>query len=149
VTVDAALLAEKVTPPAEEHEPDRRKRRRPFLVGVAVGVAVLAVATSLLIAGLGRHGSSVTTTGVLSGNLPLCYGPSVDINLTPTLVVTAERAGNVVASVRLPATVAQHSYRLSLPPGTYLVRAGAWPASQVVVRAGSTTTADLPGGGCL
>jgi hypothetical protein len=120
--------------------------RRTIAVGVALLSFVLAGCTG---ASVDRHGSPIVSSGVLSGSVPLCYGPGPNMNLTPILRVTAEREGRVVASVRVPATDVRHSYRLSLPAGTYLVKAGSWPARQITVHAGSTTTADLPGGGCL
>ena len=89
------------------------------------------------------------TAGTLSGNVPLCYGPGPDLNLTPTLTVVAAQNGTTTASVTVPASVSAHTYRLTLPAGTYTVRAGAWPARVVDVPAGATTVADLPGGICL
>jgi hypothetical protein len=87
--------------------------------------------------------------GVLTGSVPLCYGPGLDLNLTPALTVVATQHGTTKAAVTVHATSAGHSYRLVLPAGTYDVRAGSWPARQVEVRPGSTTVADLPSGSCL
>jgi hypothetical protein len=81
--------------------------------------------------------------------VPQCYGPGPDTNLTPILLVVAAQGGKTKAAVTVPATVAAHSYQLSVPPGTYTVRAGKWPTRKVEVRAGAVTVADLPGGGCL
>jgi hypothetical protein len=150
MTMDAALLADEGTIPPVDNvpEPPRRTHRR-ALVLIAGAVALVALVASLLVAGVGRHGSPVASSGVLRGSVPLCYGPGLDTNLTPTLLVTAERDGRVIASVRVPATDAHHAYRLTLPAGTYLVKAGGWPARLITVHAGSTTTADLPGGGCV
>jgi hypothetical protein len=71
------------------------------------------------------------------------------MNLTPTVVVVAQQNGRTTGAVTVPATLATHTYQLTLPSGTYAVRAGAWPARQVIVRAGQTTSIDLPGGTCL
>jgi hypothetical protein len=88
------------------------------------------------------------TTGTLTGKVPLCYGPGPDTNITPTLKVVAMQNGEVKATVTVPATIAAHSYRLTLPPGTYTARAGAWEALRAIVRAGETTAVDLRGGIC-
>ena len=85
---------------------------------------------------------------MVSGQIPLCYGPGPDLNLTPTVVVTAARDGIVMVSVTLPDTDDEHTYHLRLAPGDYQIHAGSWPARSVHVAAGTTTTADLPGGGC-
>ena len=90
-----------------------------------------------------------STSGTLSGNVPLCYGPGPDLNVTPTLTVVAAQNGTIKASVTVPASISAHTYRLTLAAGTYTVRAGAWPTREVDVQAGATTVADLPGGICL
>lgn len=87
--------------------------------------------------------------GVVTGVVPLCYGPGPDMNLTPTLVVVATQQGSTTATVTVPATRAARTYRLSLPPGAYAVRAGSWPSVAVTIRAGGTSVVDLPGGVCL
>jgi hypothetical protein len=87
--------------------------------------------------------------GVVTGQIPLCYGPGPDLNLTPTVVVTVTGDGIQTISMTLPDTDDQHTYLLQLPAGNYRIRAGGWPARPVHVAAGMTTTADLPGGGCL
>ncbi len=92
---------------------------------------------------------AAATSGTLTGTVPICYGPGPNLNLTPTLLVMAAQNGTTEATVTVPATTSAHSYQLSLPPGTYAVRAGAWPTREVQVQAGKVTQADLPGGGCL
>lgn len=92
---------------------------------------------------------STATSGALAGNVPLCYGPGPDLNVTPTLKVIASQNGTAKGSIIVPASVSAHTYRLTLPAGTYTVRAGAWPTRKVEIHPGDTTQADLPGGVCL
>jgi len=134
----------------------RRRRTSARVVSAlaAVAVALVAVAAIVSIAAprdsdapLPATSASTPHMGLLIGRVPLCYGPLV--NLTPTLVVVAMQNGETKATVTVPATEAAPSYQLTLPPGTYTVRAGTWPTREATVRAGETTVADLPGGNCL
>jgi len=132
----------------------RAGQRRPRWLALGL-VSILAVGSGLAwVAAVSDSGpisavSGATPSGLLTGNVPLCYGPGPDLNLTPTLVVVATQNGKTKATRTVPATNAAHSYQLSLPAGTYTVRAGAWPTREVTVRAGAVTVADLPGLGCL
>jgi hypothetical protein len=94
------------------------------------------------------RGSSVASNGLVTGDLPLCAGPS-GYNLTPTLLVVASQDGQAKASAVLPSTSDAHRYQFSLPAGTYVLQAGTWPATTVDIQSGVTTVVDLPGGGCL
>ncbi len=128
------------------------RRTRVRLVSACVVASALVLAVIVFGSALGDGDRSATSTaraGAIGGNVPLCFGPGLDMNITPTLMVVAAQHGETRATVTVPATTAAHAYRLSLPPGTYTVRAGAWPARQVTVRAGETTAADLPGGTCV
>jgi len=101
---------------------------------------------SIFVAGCSRKSG---TPGAVTGQLPLCYGPGPDLNVTPTVDVTATRDRIRTISVTFPDTNDQHTYHLQLPAGDYQIRAGAWPARRVHIAAGMTTRVDLPGGGCL
>ena len=124
-----------------------RRRARRLALGLA---ATLAVASGLAYSsGPGGAVSDGRSVGVLVGSVPLCYGPGPDLNLTPTQLVVAAQNGETKAAATVPATTTAHSYRLSIPPGTYLIRAGKWPTRKVDVQPGTVTVADLPGGACL
>ncbi|MGO4596094.1 hypothetical protein [Terrabacter sp. 2RAF25] len=134
----------------------RRTRARALSAAATVAAAMGVVAVVMSLSPRNSNGPLVpatsapaATTGTLKGNVPLCYGPASDMNLTPTLVVIAQQNGQTKGTVTVPATLATHTYQLTLPSGTYTIRAGSWPARQVIVRAGETSSADLPGGNCL
>jgi len=146
------LLADKASVPAHWTEPVQAGGWVPrWLALVVAAVCLLGlVAGGELAWRAHTSGASVpSSSGVLTGSVPLCYGPGPDLNLTPTLVVIATQNGTTKAAVTVRATEATHSYRLTLPAGTYAVRAGSWPPRQVEVQRGTTTVADLIGGGCV
>ena len=144
------LEVESQLPPAAPLPRAGRRRRRLTAV-TAAGLALVAATGWGLAQRTSGSGSSVAPVvpGVVTGQVPLCYGPGPDMNLTPTLLVVATEQGSVKAALTVTATLESHEYRLTLSPGTYAVRAGSWPARQVTVSAGVTTVVDLPGGGCL
>jgi hypothetical protein len=124
-----------------------RGHRYHIVVGVSL-LLVLAGGVVWMVASAHRPPGDAAP-GVVTGQVPPCYGPGPDSNLTPIVVVTAARHGTVAATVKVVDTNEQHTYRLVLPPGQYQIRASAWPERSVRVRSGRTTRADLPGGGCL
>lgn len=142
-----------VTPEAEPRPPMRRPSRRRWVAAAAAAGLAIGGLTAWVVAETtaASVGSSVgpAVPGAVTGQVPLCYGPGPDMNLTPTLVVVATQQGSTASTVTVPATLAAHTYRLSLLPGTYAVRAGSWPSAAITVRAGLTTVVDLPGGACL
>jgi hypothetical protein len=155
LSVPEVLLADVPDVTTNTVQVSRTGRRRPRRL--ALGLAsILAVGSGLAwwadsseASGPGSAVSGATPSGLLTGSVPLCYGPGPDLNLTPTLVVVATQNGKTKATVTVPATVAAHSYHLSLSPGTYTVRAGAWPTREVKVQVDAVTIADLPGLACL
>lgn len=155
LSVSEVLLADEPDVTTNTSQVGRTGRWRPRWLALglasilAVGSGLAWLADSSDASGPGSSVSGATPSGLLTGSVPLCYGPGPDLNVTPTLVVVATQNGKTKATVTVPATVAAHSYQLSLPPGTYTVRAGAWPTREVKVRAGAVTVADLPGGNCL
>ena len=114
-------------------------------------IGSVALACGLLAACSGQSESrpQPPANAILTGNIPLCYGPGPDLNLTPTRHLTVEQSGRLVTSDEVVATRTQHTYRLTLRPGTYDVRADfGLPTAHVTLTGGSTTSLDLPGIGC-
>jgi hypothetical protein len=129
----------------------RLRNRRRTALGAACLAGVVVVGGPLFTS-VHRHGASgpaAVGSGVVTGQVPLCYGPGPNLNLTPTVTVTALQNGRVVRATSVKDTSEQHTYKLELPAGDYQIHAGQWPAHRVVVEAGSTSHVDLPGGGCL
>lgn len=119
-------------------------------------VATCAACTGLLLGVLtGCASSSATsharvTTGVITGQAPICYGPGPDTNLDPRATIRATPTdGGAPVTVVVRTSAAHHSYRLTLPAGAYTISAYSGSISAVVHARTTLNGVDLPQPGCL
>lgn len=112
-----------------------------ILAGVAAGAAMGLT--------LGACGSSPASgSGTVTGQLPLCYGPGPNLNLTPTTAIEVRQSGHLVETKTFPSDAHHQRYSLTLPAGTYEFRANLTSIS-VTINADSSAQADFPQPGCL
>ena len=105
--------------------------------------------TTLVILGSACSSSS-HGTGVVAGSLPLCYGPGLDMNLTPVLKVDVRHGTRLVTSGSFRSSTESHQYSFTLAEGTYEIATEPGGKSvSVTVKAGRTQRADLPFVACL
>jgi hypothetical protein len=113
-------------------------------------MAVRLVALAGLVAVATACSHSQTRSGVVTGALPLCYGPSPSINLAPTATIKVYRGGQLVSTTTFPASSEHRSYTLTLPAGEYELR---MPDRnyllKVQVKPASKTQSDWPQPQCL
>jgi hypothetical protein len=109
----------------------------------AAALGLVAVLGLGLEAGCGQTAG----TGIVTGRLPLCYGPGPNLNLTPTVVVQAFASGQLVRRRTFKASKRHGRYELSLPQGQYQLRAGS-QSVRATVRAHGLVHADFRQPGC-
>lgn len=93
---------------------------------------------------------SPTRSGVVTGELPLCYGPGPSINLAPTATIEVYRGGQLVSTTTFPASNEHSSYTLTLLAGEYELRMpDRHYALKVQIKPASKTQSDWPQPQCL
>lgn len=108
----------------------------------------MALAGLAAVAGACTH--SAPRSGLVTGTLPLCYGPGPNMNLAPTATIEAYRSGRLVSKTTFPASDEHRTYTLTLPAGSYELRmSGRNYTLKVQVRGASKTRADWPQPGCV
>jgi hypothetical protein len=66
--------------------------------------------------------SPVGKPGVVVGDAPICYGPGPNLNLRPHITVRATPTdGGSPTTIHIATSDKHHSYRMTLPPGTYKI----------------------------
>lgn len=82
------------------------------------------------------------------GDLPLCYGPGPNMNLTPRVTIKVYRGAELVLARTFPDSEQHPTFELSLAPGDY----GLLAQGQKVhahAMAGTTTRADFRQPNCV
>lgn len=87
--------------------------------------------------------------GTVGGQLPPCYGPGPDMNLTPNRTIEAFRDGHLVKSQTFRSDIAHLTYELELPPGRYEIKAPGIAGIPITVEPHRRATLDLPLPTCL
>jgi hypothetical protein len=103
----------------------------------------LAAAATLLAATAACSSGGAHADGLVTGLAAPCVGTVLG---KVSVTVYASHRGAVVKSQRVPATRSQgNPYKLSLPPGNYVISAplSNLPTRTVSVRSQATTTADF------
>lgn len=125
----------------------------------SLGVAEVARQRSLQLAAALVLGSAAVSLaacatppsvpGTVGGILPACYGPGVDMNLTPSRVVEVYQDGMLVKRQSFRSDKHHTEYKFELSPGTYDVKGPGIAAIHAQVKSGEHTTVDLPIPPCL
>lgn len=119
---------------------------------VGAGAACVGLILSALSGCASSSNSSHSSDrpGVITGQAPICYGPGPNLNLNlQTTIRATPKFGGASITVNVRTTNAKHSYRMTLPAGSYTISTYSGGVS-AVVRAGQTLTGvDLPQPGCL
>jgi hypothetical protein len=123
---------------AGQHE--LRRAARSLAAVAAIGAVILS---------LGACDAPATHPGTVGGDLPTCYGPGPDLNLTPTRVVEVRQAGKLVTREAFRSDHTHLTYELELAPGEYDLAIPGHESIHVQVRSGERTVADLPVTPCL
>jgi hypothetical protein len=114
--------------------------------------AVTAVAlVGVVVAALGACGGSSPSNeaGSIVGQAPICYGPGPNDNLKPIISIRAVRADGLVRKIQVHTSSEHNRYRMSLPPGRYIVSTYSGHVATSVQPGQTTTNVDLPQPGCV